>query len=576
MSWLPSADHWSTLEMRLSLIIYLIATTIAMGRTGVAMAAADLPSESTQVDQLFTEWDKPTSPGCALAIMRDGHIIYERGYGMADLDHDVKITPTTVFHVASMSKQFTAASVLLLAQEGKLALDDQATKFVPELPNFGVPITLRHLLHHTSGLRDQWELLGLAGWRLTLDLITDADVLAVLSRQKALNFPPGSKFLYSNTGYTLLAQVVKHVNGQSFRTFTSNRIFLPLGMSHTHFRDDHAEIVKDIAYGYAPHNGGFGLSITNFDTVGATSLLTTVEDLALWDENFYTARVGGEALVKQLQERGYLNDGTQLSYAAGLEIGKYRGLNIISHAGTDAGYRADLIRFPDQHFSVALLCNLASIDPGTLSRRIADIYLAPSFSASSPPTTVPTLSPQPSSEQLKKWVGLYVSPDDSDRIMRVRLGDGHLQSGLNVDGRVSDLEATDVARFRYIKEPATELVFQAGENGAPPTLTTYIGGQVQYHYSRVPSYDLTVTQLQEFTGVYRSDEVDMPYEVILGDGKLLVRSLKSNEIPLLPVSTDLFSGRGNRIRFTRDPQGKVTGALLSTSRVYNFRFERSQ
>jgi CubicO group peptidase (beta-lactamase class C family) len=223
---------------------------------------------------------------------------------------------------------------------------------VPELPDFGVPITLQHLLHHTSGLRDQWELLTLAGWRYSLDLITDADVLAVLSRQKTLNFLPGSKFLYSNTGFTLLAQVVKHVSGQSFRAFTSNRLFLPLGLSHTHFRDDHAEIVKDMAYAYAYHNGGFDLSVTNFDTVGATSLLTTVEDLALWDENFYAARVGGEALIKQLQERGYLNDGTQLSYAAGLEIGKYRGLNIVSHAGADAGYRANLIRFPDQHFSV--------------------------------------------------------------------------------------------------------------------------------------------------------------------------------------------------------------------------------
>ena len=561
--------------MRLALPFYVIAA-LAMGRTGVAIAAADSPGEAAQVDQLFTEWDKPVSPGCALAVMRDGHIIYERGYGMADLDHSVKITPTTVFHVASMSKQFTAASVLMLAQEGKLSLDDQATKYVPELPNFGVQIALHHLLHHTSGLRDQWELLGLAGWRYSLDLITDADILAVLSRQKTLNFQPGSQFLYSNTGYTLLAQVVKHVSGQSFRTFTSNRIFLPLGMAHTHFRDDHAEIVKDMAYGYAPHNGNFGLSVTNFDTVGATSLLTTVEDLALWDENFYTARVGGEALVKQLQERGYLNDGTQLNYAAGLEIGKYRGLNIVDHAGTDAGYRADLIRFPDQHFSVALLCNLASINPSALTRRIADIYLAPSLGGRNPVVTVPALAPQPGGEQLKKWAGLYVNPDESERVMRVRLRGGNLQSGLDADGRLSDLEATDDARFRYIKEPQTELVFQAGENGAPATLTTYIGGKMQHHYSRVPSYDPTATQLLEFAGVYRSDEIDIPYTITVGDGKLLVRSLKANDLPLLPIAADLFSGGGNRIRFTRDTQGKITGALLNSSRMYNFRFERSQ
>jgi YD repeat-containing protein len=561
--------------MRLCFQIFCLIAAITIAGAGGAKAAADSPGESARVDQLFAEWDKPDSPGCALAVMKDGQIIYERGYGMADLDHNVKITPATVFHAGSMSKQFTAASVLMLAQEDKLSLDDPARKFVPELPDFGVPITLHHLMHHTSGLRDQWELLGLAGWRYSLDLITDADVLAVLSRQKTLNFPPGSKYLYSNTGFTLLAQVVKHISGQTFRMFTGNRLFLPLGMSHSHFRDDHAEIVKDIAYGYAPRGGGFGLSIPNFDTVGATSLLTTVEDLALWDENFYTARIGGQALIDQLQERGTLNDGTQLNYAGGLEIRKYRGLNIVDHAGSDAGYKADLLRFPDQHFSVALLCNLASINPSLLTRRIADIYLASSFSAGSRPAAVPALSPQPGSEQLKKWAGLYVNPDESDRIARVRLGGGNLQSGLDADGRLSNLEATDDARFRYITAPQTELVFQAGENGTPATLTTYIDGKMQHHYSRVPSYVPTAIQLQEFTGVYRSDEVDMPYEVILRDGKLLIRSLKSNEIPVFPVAADLFNGSGNRIRFTRDAQGKITGALLNTSRVYNFRFERS-
>ena len=561
--------------MRLCFRIFYLIAAITVTRAEAAGAAADSPDQSAQVDRLFAEWDKPDSPGCALAVMKDGRIIYERGYGMADLDHDVKITPASVFHVASVSKQFTAASVLMLAQEGKLSLDDQARQFVPELPDFGMPITLRHLMHHTSGLRDQWDLLGLAGWRYSLDLITDADVLAVLSRQKALNFPPGSKYLYSNSGFTLLAQAVKHISGQTFRMFTRNRIFLPLGMSHSHFRDDHAEIVKDMAWGYAPRGGGFGLSIPNFDTVGATSLLTTVEDLALWDENFYTARIGGRALIDQLQQRGILNDGTELNYAGGLEIRKYRGLNIVDHAGSDAGYKADLLRFPDQHFSVALLCNLASINPGLLSRRIADIYLASSFGAGGGPAIVPALSPQPDSEQLKKWAGLYIDPDESDRIMRVRLGGGYLQSGLDADGRLSDLEATGDARFRYIQAPQTELVFQIGENGAPTTLTTYIDGKMQYHYSRAPSYAPTEAQLQEFAGVYRSDEVDIPYEVILREGKLLIRSLKSSDIPLLPVSTDLFNGRGNRIRFTRDAQGKVAAAVLNTSRVYNFRFERS-
>src|ERR1700722_11910879 len=275
-----------------SLCGVLVAALLAGG------AFAEAPGESARVDQLCEPWDKPDSPGCAVAVMKDGRIVHERGYGMADLEHDAKITPTSVFHVASISKQFTAAAVLLLAQEGKLSPDDEARRYLPELPDFGVPITLRHLLHHTSGLRDQWELVSLAGWRYSLDLITDADVLSVVSRQRELNFPPGSEYLYSNTGYTLLAQIVKHVSGQTFRELTTERLFRPLAMHRTHFRDNHAEIVPDIAYGYEKTGDHFELSIPNFDTVGATSLLTTVEDLALWDENFYTTRVGGEALIR--------------------------------------------------------------------------------------------------------------------------------------------------------------------------------------------------------------------------------------------------------------------------------------
>jgi hypothetical protein len=344
-------------------------------------------------------------------------------------------------------------------------------------------------------------------------------------------------------------------------------------MSQSHFRDDHAEIVKQAAYGYVPGDDGFKLSITNFDTVGATSLLTTVRDLALWDENFYTARIGGRALVDQLQERGSLNDGSRISYAAGLEIGKYRGLNIVSHAGSDAGYRANLIRFPDQHFSVAVLCNLASTNPSALGRRIADIYLGSALGARTPPAVAQ--SPQPNREQLEQWTGLYVDAQEGDRVMRVRLKDGVLQGGLNADGSALGLEAAGDARFRYAREPQTELVFRAGENGAPATLTTYTDGKPQHSYSRASPYEPSAAELQEYAGVYRSEEVDMPREVIVRDGKLLIRSLKSGDIPLLPVSTDLFNGRGYRIRFLRDAQGKVSGANLNTFRIYNFRFERS-
>ena len=235
--------------------------------------------------------------------MKDGRIVYKHGYGMADLDHNVTITTATVFHVASMSKQFTAASILLLAQQGKLSLDDDVRKYILDLPDFGSVI--RHLIYHTSGLRDQWSLLQLAGWRYSLDLITDDDVMSVLTRQKDLNFKPGEKHVYCNTGYTLLAIIVKRVSGMPFREFTTKNIFAPLGMKNTFFRDDHAEIVKNNAYGYEPANcETFRFSITKLDTAGATSLHTTVEDLALWDENLYHRVLAGRRFVNKCCSEG--------------------------------------------------------------------------------------------------------------------------------------------------------------------------------------------------------------------------------------------------------------------------------
>src|SRR5580693_8866279 len=402
--------------MRCSVILpaILLASSLAKAQT--------LPPDvARQVDKVFEKWDKPESPGCALGVYKDGQIVYKRGYGIADLNDDVPITPATVFHVASMSKQFTAASIVLLAQQGKLSLDDDVHKYIPELPDFGERITIRHLVYHTSGLRDQWSLLGLAGWRYSLDLITDDDVLELVSRQKELNFKPGEKHVYCNTGYTLLAQIVKRVSGQSLREFTSSRIFAPLGMKNTHFRDDHAEIVKHIAYGYEEGKGRnvFRLSVTNFDTVGATSLLTTVEDLAHWDENFYNPRVGGAAMIAQQLERGKLNSGKELDYAFGLVHGKYRGLETVDHGGADAGYRADLLRFPEQHFSIACLCNQGETNPSQLTRKAGDFFL-PKLWAPPPPDNgeVSAKSVTVSGELLSHYEGLYWKKDD-ERFMRI-------------------------------------------------------------------------------------------------------------------------------------------------------------
>ena len=393
------------------------------------------PDDTTKVDKLFAQWNKPDSPGCALGIYKDGQIVYKRGYGIANLNDDVPITPATVFHVASMSKQFTAASILLLAQQGKLSLDDDVHKYIPELPNFGEPITLRHLLHHTSGIRDQWSLLGLAGWRYSQDLITDDDVMSVLVRQQALNFKPGDKYMYSNSGFTLLAIIVKRVSGMSFREFTTANIFQPLGMTHTHFRDDHEEVIKHDALGYEQDGKDkpFRMDLTNFDTAGATSLHTTVEDLQLWDENFYHPRVGGPALIQQMLERGKLNSGEQQDYASGLVIGTYKGLPIVDHAGADAGYRSDMIRFPEQHFSVAVLCNFADTDPSSLAHQVADIVLAKDLRAPAPAPVKETANAAAmTTEQMAAIAGMYWGREEDD-FEKVQVKDGKLQMDIGRD-----------------------------------------------------------------------------------------------------------------------------------------------
>jgi CubicO group peptidase (beta-lactamase class C family) len=538
---------------------FLFASLLAASLLG-AQTAPYAP-----VDHIFERWDKPTSPGCALSVMKDGHIIYKRGYGMADLDHDVPITPSSVFHVASVSKQFTAASIVLLAQEGKLSLDDDVRKYIPELPDFHTKIAIRHLIHHTSGLRDQWSLLGFAGWRYSLDLITDDDVLGLMARQKSLNFPPGDRHVYCNTGYTLLAQIVKRVGGQSLREFTTTHIFEPLGMKNTHFRDNHAEIVKNQAYGYSSIAGAaFQLSIPNFDTVGATSLLTTVEDLARWDENFYDHRVGGAALIDQLLQRGKLNSGEQLDYAFGLTLGTYKGLAIVDHGGSDAGYRADLLRFPQQHFSVACLCN-TTIDPGSLARQVADLYLAKELKEPPPAAITLEKTVDLSQAHLVPRVGVYWMSDGDDT-RRVTLDNGKLR--IAAFGPKTELEPLGESRFR-VHDSATEIRFEGTRMVATPN-----GGKPQF-FEKGASFRPTTAQLAEYAGRYTSDEFEAVFQFQVDDGDLTIHRVRFKPITLDPAVPDVFTSSLATVRFTRDAKGKVTGAIFNAGRVQNLKMSRN-
>lgn len=375
--------------------------------------AAENPSR--RVDQLFAQFDKPGSPGAAVAVVRNGEIVYKHGYGFANLEYDIPIGPATVFHVASVSKQFTAMSILLLEQQGKLSIDDDIHKYLPEMADFGAKITLRHLLNHTSGIRDHWDLVRMAGWRMD-DVITQRQLLSMLFHQKELNFAPGSEHLYCNSGFTLLAEIVRRVSGRALPDFARDAIFQPLGMTHTHFHIDHEMVVKNRAYSYQPDGREFKLAALNYANVGATSLFTTVEDLAQWAHNFELPRVGDAALIARMETPGLLNSGKKLDYACGIVVSEFRGLRMVQHSGGDAGYRSQITMFPDEKFSVVVLSNLATAQPGQLALKVAGIYLADRFPkpeekrpapAAEQPRKYEKLTP----EQLKVFAADYYSEE---------------------------------------------------------------------------------------------------------------------------------------------------------------------
>lgn len=532
---------------------------------------------TTRVDAVFARFDKADSPGCALGVIRDGQIIYKRGYGMSNLEYGIPISPSSIFHIASISKEFTAMAVLMLAQQGKLSLDDDVRKYVSEVPEFGHRITIRNLIHHTSGLRDQWSLLELAGWRED-DVITEGDILDLVSRQKALNFNPGDEHLYSNTGYTLLAVIVKRVSGQSLREFADANIFKPLGMSRTHFHDDHSMLVKDRTSAYQPRPaGGLKVSIPVFDTYGATSLFTTVEDMAKWDQNFVDKKVGGEKVIEQMLVPGVLNSGKKLTYAFGLSLGEYKGLKTVGHGGSDAGYRADFIRFPDERFSVVCFCNVSTANPSMLTRRVADIYLADKLKQEPPrraATALPVIpdAEKPTEQELASKAGVYTEPK-SETTLRIEMKDGKLTALL---GGGFQLVPVAKERFQVLGAPAT-VSFEGITNGHPQRMLVLNDGEKEalvFEYVEVTASP-SPAQLVEFAGAYYSDELDTRYTVIVKDGKLAVRRRKFEDVALVPKSADEFTMSDvGGIRFLRDAQKRVTGFEINAGRVRHLLFSR--
>ncbi|MCI0437197.1 MAG: beta-lactamase family protein [Gemmatimonadetes bacterium] len=355
--------------------IALVATLVLPGAAPASLSAQLSADAVARIDGIFAQWNSPTSPGCTVAATDGGLTILERAYGLADLEHDIANAPRTVIEAGSVSKQFTSAAIVLLALEGKLSLDDDVRKYVPEVPDYGKTIRIRHMMTHTSGLRDWGSVAGIAGWPRGRRAHTHAHVIDIVSRQRALNFDPGHEYSYSNTGYNLLAVIVDRVSGMPFAEFSKQRLFGPVGMSRTQWRDDFTRIVKDRAIGYSPRQGGFSIDMPFENVHGNGGLLTTVGDLLRWTGNLETGRVGGPEFLDLMHRRGVTNDGDTIGYASGLMVGSYRGVPEVSHTGSTAGYRAFLARYPQQNLAIALLCNVGNANPGGLGRQVADVLL---------------------------------------------------------------------------------------------------------------------------------------------------------------------------------------------------------
>ncbi len=530
----------------------------------LAVAQTLAPAERAGVDAVFAQYTKAGSPGCALGIFRNGAILAAKGYGLASLENEVPITPQTVFDIGSTSKQFTAFAILLLAQQGKLSLDDNVRKFLPELPDYGKPITLRHLITHTSGLRDYTALFAMAGVP-EQNLTSDQDALALIARQTRLNFAPGEEWDYSNTGFFLLSQVVKRASGKSIREFSQENIFKPLGMNSTQIFDWHGLVIahRATAYSYDDDRKSFAVEMSNFEQAGDGSVQTSIEDLLRWDENFYTGKVGGADLLRRMQIVGRLNNGQEHGYADGLFLATYRGLPVVRHGGAWAGYRAELLRFPRQHTSVAVLCNVAQSNPSALADRVADVVLAPVLAPKPQDSAAQVKAVNMPQDWLRARDGWYRNAAGEYR--RIVFKDGKLFTGLK--GAV-ELVVVSENSFR---PKGSDVTVTFNETGLSMQSPGRLAAAFAYVKPGPP------TDLEQFAGKYFSAELQNTWEFRVKDGQLTLDAKGVFDTPeaLEPVGEDTFTVAGGEVRFVRKP-GEATKAIVSVARVRGMEFVKAK
>ena len=517
---------------------------------------------------MFQDLDGPATPGAAVAVIQRGEVIYSSGFGAAQLEYGIPIEPTTIFHVASVSKQFTSMAVLLLVEEGKIDLDADLRGYLEWVPDLGAVVAPRHILSHTSGVRDQWELVYTAGWRMD-DVITKADVRRLMTKQRELNFPPGSRYMYSNMGYRLAAELVQEVSGMPFSEFVKERILDPLGMDHTHVHDDHEMVVPGRAYSYRPSGDGFRNSVLSYANHGATSLFTTAEDLVHWLDNFRTQEVGA-SMLEEMTTRSQLNDGERIGYALGITNDRYRGRPRLQHSGGDAGFRSQVLWFPEDEVGVAVVSNLGSANPGLLASQVVDIVLAdvlepPPEPEAEPAPTAPRETVTLGDATLERYEGTFTT-DFTNATFVVR--DGYLW--MTVPNEVRLLATSDTS---FVADDAVAATFDFRLESGVATGLLIVQGELRLEGTPITSE--MMPPLETYVGTYYSPEIETLYQVLLNEEGLWLYNLRRGYMGLAHRTGDTFAGSDffvSELEFIRSEAGDIEGFALSGSRVLNHRF----
>lgn len=548
------------LSLRLAPALLLAAAPAAAQAPRADASRPAAPANLIAVaDKVFSSWNNTHGPGCAVGIARGGTTLLERGYGMADIAGERPITPATILESGSVAKQFTATSILLLARDGKLSLDDDARKYLPELPAYGRVITVRHLLTHTSGLREWSNLVDWQGWARGTRVHTNPDMVRLIAAQQALNYPVGDHYSYTNSGFLLLHAIVERVSGQTFSQFTRERLFVPLGMTHTRWRDDYTRIVPGLAQAYRRRTDGWHLDMPTDNVVGAGGLLTTVGDWLRWNEALTNNTLGPD-IASGLANRMTLTSGLQIEYANGLMVGRYRGTTQLAHSGSTAGYSTYLARYPELgNLSIAVLCNAAGAGATAYTHALVDA-LAPELPPAAAPDTV-----RADQTALLAWRGVYEFAND------------HLVITLDT---AKGLLSSDGVPLRALRDGgylagSQRLRFAVDGKGTRTLRTATADGDSLVATWRAASVWAPATgELAAFAGRYRSDEIANTVRISVRDGRLIVSKRDGLEEPLTPTTRDAFESSAGAVWFTRDPKGRVTTLHVSEGRMWDLPFHR--